>query len=79
MRFFLVLGILFCFVSTPVNAYPQDQYDACKLSANSNPAVNNLPESSIDDFCDCALTAILDEGKSDKVSANECARKTLNN
>ncbi len=61
-----------------VDAYPQDQYQECLLAAKSNPAVVGIPEVSLESFCDCALTAILDEGKNDKDSAQQCAKNTLN-
>ena len=79
MKLLLALVMLFCLFSTAANAYPEDQYNACMLAAKSNPAVINLPESAIADFCNCALTEILDKGKNDSLAAKECARKTLNN
>ena len=60
-------------------AYPVDQLDECILAAKSNPALLQVPESAIHEFCDCALTLIIDEGNEDKESANKCAKEKLNN
>ncbi len=62
-----------------LNAYPEEQYQECFLAVKSNPAVVGLPQSSIESFCDCALTAIVDEGRNDQDSAKQCAREKLNN
>ncbi|AAQ00252.1 Predicted protein [Prochlorococcus marinus subsp. marinus str. CCMP1375] len=65
--------------SPKVNAFPQDQFKDCILASKSNPAVIGVPETAIEAFCNCALTAIVDEGKNDQNSAIECAEKELNN
>ena len=65
-------------VAIGVEAYPQDQYKECMLSVKSNPVVVGIPEVSIESFCDCALTAIIDEGNRDEKSAKQCAKETLN-
>ena len=65
-------------VSKSVMAYPQDQFNDCILAAKSNPAVIDLPTKSLEAFCDCALKAIVDEGKNEKKSANQCAMTNLN-
>tara|TARA_B100001250_G_C19688150_1_gene739021 strand:- start:492 stop:731 length:240 start_codon:yes stop_codon:yes gene_type:complete len=75
----LIAFFLIIFISSPVSiAYPTDQMDECILAAKSNPAVLQLPESAIEDFCDCALTLIIDEGNNDKESAKKCAKEKLN-
>ena len=61
-----------------VDAYPQDQYKECILAVKSNPVVVGIPEDSIESFCDCALTAIIDDENTDKNSAKKCAKETLN-
>ena len=80
MRRFLIsaltgLTLLLAIVPTAI-AYPEDQFNECMIAAKANPSLVGVSESYIEGFCDCALTAILDEGKSDKASAKECARKT---
>ena len=62
-----------------VDAYPQDQYKECILAVKSNPVVVGIPEDSIESFCDCALTAIIDDDNTDENSAKKCAKETLNN
>ena len=77
---FLLLIFIFIFsFSSHVLAYPQDQLDQCILAAKSNPVVIDFSEESLTSFCDCALKAIVDEGKNTKRSASQCAKSTLNN
>ena len=59
-------------------AYPQDQFDECMLAAKANSVLVGVNDSYIEGFCDCALTAILDDQKNDVESVNQCAKKTLN-
>ncbi len=59
-------------------AYPQDQFQECMLAAKANPVLVGVPDTFVEGFCDCALVAILDEGKNDTASINQCAKKTLN-
>tara|TARA_Y100001968_G_scaffold2045_1_gene1754 strand:- start:262 stop:513 length:252 start_codon:yes stop_codon:yes gene_type:complete len=70
--------ILFIQPITKVNSYPEDQLIECLLAAKANPALLGLPETSISNFCDCALTAIIDDEKDDKASAKMCIRRYLN-
>ena len=65
-------------LSIGVDAYPQDQYNECILAVKSNPVVVGIPEDSIESFCDCALTAIIDDENTDQNSAKTCAKETLN-
>ncbi len=75
MRIFVAL-LWICFAFAPkAIAYPQDQLQECILSAKANPSILGTPEKTIEDFCDCALTAILDDGKDADSSANQCVRK----
>ena len=80
-RFFLIalsgLMLLLAIVPTAI-AYPEDQFNECMIAAKANPSLVGVSESYIEGFCDCALTAILDEGKNDVASANKCAKQTLN-
>ncbi len=76
---FLISILIFFLVSLPkVNAYPQDQLKECNLAAKNNPALLNIPETSIEEFCDCALKAILDDLQEGQASANKCAKAHLN-
>ena len=80
-RFFLIalsgLMLLLAIVPTAI-AYPEDQFNECMIAAKANPSLVGVSESYIEGFCDCALTAILDEAKNDVASANKCAKQTLN-
>ena len=71
--------LLSLFISAmPAYAYPESQMEDCILSAKENPAVINIPEESIKNYCDCALPAIIDEEKDIRESGYECAIKNFN-
>ena len=70
----IVFFCIFAF-SSPVFSYPQEQFTECVLSAKSNPSILGAPEQSIENFCDCALKSIMDEGLDPDSSANQCVRK----
>ena len=74
--FFCPLFILFI-LSPSAMSYPKDQLDACIQSARINPAVSGESDSSIKEYCHCALKAIMDEGKKEKNSATRCAKKNF--
>lgn len=75
MRILMAL-LVAVFAFTPkAMAYPQNQLQECILSAKANPSILGTPERTIEDFCDCALKAILDEGQDADYSANQCVRK----
>ena len=69
--------LLMIFLLSPSSAiaYPQDQLKECMLGAKSSPTVLGVPEASIENWCDCVLGLIIDEGKEDIPSANECGKK----
>ena len=69
--------ILFSFIGTAYS-YPESQMDDCISSALSNPATESISESSIMNYCDCALKAIFDEQKDVRESGYECAQKNFN-
>ena len=78
MKFFLIL-LLTIFVNVgKVNSYPESQMDDCISSALSNPATKSISRSSITNYCDCALKAIIDENKDIRESGYECAQKYFN-
>ena len=75
---FVLVLLLFAFsISLVVNAYPEDQFKECILGVKQNPIILGVPEKSIEKFCDCALTLIVDEGKDDKASGIECTSKSF--
>ena len=75
MRIVIIVLLLSLTFSSKAIAYPQNQLKECTLSAKSNPNILGAPELSIENFCDCALRLIVDEGKEPKESANLCASK----
>ena len=77
MRLLVILAMIIFTFSTKVIAYPQTQLKDCVLSAKQNPVILGVPEKSIEDFCDCALKLIVDEGKEGKPSANKCASEAF--
>ena len=77
MKELTFLWLLLLILSIPVYAYPENQMDDCIISAKENPAVINIPEESIRNYCDCALTAIIDEEKDIRESGYECAIKNF--
>ena len=77
LSYSLLFFSIFLFNESNAKAYPQDQFNECILAAKSNPAVLGAPEKAIQNFCDCSLKAILDEGRNDVASANQCARASF--
>lgn len=71
--------VLLLFISVmPAYAYPDSEMEDCVLAAGKNPAVINIPEESIRNYCECALTAIIDEKKDVRESGYNCAQKNFN-
>tara|TARA_Y100001968_G_scaffold309473_1_gene329281 strand:+ start:1827 stop:2063 length:237 start_codon:yes stop_codon:yes gene_type:complete len=78
MKFLLISTLLlFSFVGTAYS-YPESQMEDCVTSALSNPATKLISKSSIINYCDCALKAIIDENKDIRESGFECAQKNFN-
>ena len=73
MRLLTFCLLVFLVFASPTFAYPQDQLEDCISSAQKNPNVKDVAESSIEQYCDCALTLIVDEGKEIRPSVNQCA------
>ena len=71
--FFLVLLVF----ASPTFAYPQDQFKDCVTSANQNPSVKSASQDAIRNYCDCALTLIVDEKEDVRKSGYECAVKSF--
>ncbi len=79
MKLLITLYLLLLALAPKVMAYNPEDLTACILSAQSNPEVAGAKESSIEGFCDCALKAIIDEGKDQNSSAKKCAQKNFKN
>ena len=78
MKAILIISILILSYSGTAYSYPESQMNDCISSALSNPATNSISKDAIKSYCDCALAAIIDEGKDIKESGYECAQKNFN-
>ena len=78
MKIFIILLILIFSLAEKSYSYPESQMIDCVSSALSNPATESISKSSIDNYCDCALKAIIDENKDIRASGYECAQKYFN-
>mgnify|MGYP007063344294 CR=1 FL=1 len=64
--------MLFFIVSPVANAYPQSQLNECILGSKQSPIILGVPAKSIENYCDCVLTLIVDKGSDAKESAKSC-------
>ncbi len=78
MKEIATLVLLLFILAIPTYAYPENQMEDCIISAKENPAVKNISEDSLKNYCDCALTAIIDEGKDIRDAGYECALSNFN-
>ena len=74
----LIILILFISFAGTAYSYPENQMEECVSSAINNPATKSISKASITNYCDCALTAIIDENKNIRESGYECAQKYFN-
>ena len=72
-----MLWLIMMIFATSISAYPKDQLNECILGSKRNPIILGTPQESIEDFCDCSLTSIIDEHKDARLSINQCALKKL--
>tara|TARA_Y100001968_G_C19241270_1_gene659542 strand:- start:489 stop:698 length:210 start_codon:yes stop_codon:yes gene_type:complete len=56
-----------------VRAYEPDQLADCLSSALANPALEGVSESSIQNYCECALDLIVDQKQDVRESGYKCA------
>ena len=77
----LTLAFFFLFIvsvfAPAVRAYEQEQLADCIFSARENSALKDISESSIENYCSCALDLIVDQGKDIRDSGYECAIKNF--
>ena len=78
MKKILIISFLLTSFASKAYSYPESQMEECVLSAISNPATKSISKDSITNYCDCALTAIIDENKDIRESGFECAQKNFN-
>ena len=77
MKFILACLLTTFVFATQAFAYPQADFDDCISSSKENPELSNVSDESIEGFCDCALSAIIDKGREEKKSSNKCASKNF--
>ena len=75
LTFFLLLALIV--FGPEVRAYEQEQLADCISSARENIAIKDVSESSIENYCDCALDLIVDKSKDIRDSGYECAIKSF--
>ena len=77
MRYLVLLLLVILAISPKAISYPQDQLKDCITSAQKNPNVKDISQSSIEQYCDCALTLIVDEKKDVRESGYKCASENF--
>ena len=70
----IILFLIFSFSAMAI-AYPQDQLNKCILGVKQSPIVTGVPASEIENWCNCTLELIIEEGKGDRQAANYCGHK----
>ena len=61
-----------------VNAYENNQFNDCIESAQQNKALKGISKEEIENYCDCALIAIIDEKRELREAGYQCAMKYFN-
>ncbi len=77
MRWLLIIFVVIFSVPSIALAYPRDQFKDCLESALQNPAIDGVSQDSVENYCDCALKLIVDEGRNRRSSGYECALKSF--
>ena len=79
MRFLLVFLLINFLLLAPASAcaYPESQFKECLLGVKRSPIILGVPEQSIENFCDCALEKIIDQGIDDKTAGIDCTSKSF--
>ena len=82
MKLLLILLLINLCLTPNTMAYPQDQLEDCimsaKDSAQNNPVVKELSDQSIETYCNCSLTSMMDKGESPEDAIKKCARESFN-
>ena len=77
MKTSLILALVIFSFAIPTFSYPESQMKDCLISAKNNPATKGVSEDSLKNYCDCALQAIIDQGRDIRESGYECALKNF--
>ena len=78
MKFIAIILFFTLFFSPMVLAYPESYLKGCLLGVKRSPIVTGVPESEIENWCDCTLRLTIDDGKDDKESGSYCGHKYFN-
>ncbi len=78
MKSILIIFILTICFASKAYSYPESQLNDCITSALENPATKSISKEAINNYCDCALKAIIDENKDIRESGYVCAQKNFN-
>ena len=80
MRFLGCLFLIVFIISPACFAYQAEDMQQCILSTKSNKGMESVKEISIEKFCNCALTLLVDEEKVIQESQsliNQCAKDSF--
>ena len=78
MRVLAILMLVIFTLQPQAIAYPQEQLKECILGIKQSPITLGVPEKSIENLCDCALSSIIDKDKEMQSKLfNQCASKYL--
>ena len=78
MKNLLIFSILIFSFTGTAYSYPESQMEDCMSSALNNPATKSISKIALNNYCDCALKAIIDQNKDIRESGYECAKKNFN-
>ena len=83
MKSFKLFILIACFFlalfafSLGARSYEKEMLVDCISSASKNTSIEGVSESSIENYCDCALDLIVDQNKDVRESGYECAVKNF--
>tara|TARA_Y100001968_G_C19250255_1_gene664061 strand:+ start:315 stop:551 length:237 start_codon:yes stop_codon:yes gene_type:complete len=78
MNFVFIIFLIFFSFTGSAYSFPKSELNVCISNALSNPTTKEKSVLSITNYCECALTAIIDEKKNIRESGLECALKNFN-
>ncbi len=78
MKAIIIITILIISFAGTGYSYPESQMKDCVSSALNNPATKSISNDSIENYCDCALKAIIDDKQDIREAGYQCAMKNFN-
>ena len=73
MKNSFVIIVLFTLFIFPAFGYTSQQLKSCELGVKQSPIFLGTPNLSVEEFCNCSLESIVNNGNDPKVSINKCA------